>query len=218
VIAADLAFPSDDIVAGRRRAVGMDVTREDDWHRTISGLRHLDVLIACAGISSAAPLIETDLAEWRHVMAVNVDGAFLALRYCLPCMKAGGSCVLIGSASGTKAVPGAAAYSSSKAALKMLARSAALEMKPRGIRVNSVAPAGVVTPMWTKMPSWRTLVAVQGSEAAAWQALGGVDPATPSILRMAFPQEIARAILFLASDDSVHMTGTELVVDGGYTA
>jgi NAD(P)-dependent dehydrogenase (short-subunit alcohol dehydrogenase family) len=100
----------------------------------------------------------------------------------------------------------------------MLARVAALEAKPRGIRVNSIAPAGVVTPMWTKMPFWNGLVAQHGGEAGAWRALGGADPATAAVQRMAFPEEIARAILFLASDDSAHMTGAELVVDGGYTA
>jgi len=102
--------------------------------------------------------------------------------------------------------------------LRMLARVAALEAKELGIRVNSIAPAGVVTPMWTKMPFWQGLVEEHGSEAGAWDALGGADPSKPAVQRMAFPEEIARAILFLASDDSAHMTGAELAVDGGYSA
>jgi NAD(P)-dependent dehydrogenase (short-subunit alcohol dehydrogenase family) len=219
VIAADIAFDKDTTVARPHRAtISLDVTNEDNWIDVLSRVKGLDVLVACAGISTAGPLMETTLEDWRRVMSVNVDGAFLALRHCLPLMKTGASCVLIGSASGTKAAAGATAYSTSKAALKMLAKSAALEVKPLGIRVNSVAPAGVVTPMWTKMPFWNDLIATHGSEAAAWKALGGADPETPSIQRMALPAEVARAVLFLASDDAAHVTGSELVIDGGYTA
>jgi NAD(P)-dependent dehydrogenase (short-subunit alcohol dehydrogenase family) len=210
VIAADI-----DPASG---GIALDVTSEASWISATSKLERIDVLVACAGISAASPLVETSLAEWRRIMAVNLDGAFLALRYCLPKMSKGGSCILVGSASGSKAAPGAAAYSTSKAGLKMLARVAALESKPRGIRVNSVAPAGVVTPMWRKMPFWADLVAKHGGEEGAWEALGGADPSAASIQRMAFPEEIARAILFLATGDSAHITGTELVIDGGYSA
>ena len=198
--------------------VALDVSDEASWIAAVAGVSHLDVLVACAGVSAASPLIGTSLDEWRRVMAVNLDGAFLALKHCLPKMCAGGSCVLVGSASGTKAASGAAAYSASKAGLRMLAKVAALEAKPLGIRVNSVAPAGVVTPMWTKMAFWNDLLEKHGGEAGAWNALGGADPATPAVQRMAFPEEIAQAILFLASDESAHMTGAELAIDGGYTA
>ena len=205
-------------VIGFDKAFSTDVTVEEDWVRVLSGVNHLDVLVSSAGISQASPLIDTSLEEWRSLMAVNVDGAFLALKHCLPLMTTGGSCVLVGSASGTKAAPGASAYSVSKAALKMLARAAALEMKPRGIRVNSIAPAGVVTPLWTTMPFWKELVDTHGGVDGAWKSLGGADPATVSIQRMAFPEEIARAILFLCCDDAAHISGTELAIDGGYTA
>jgi len=197
----------------KNASITLDVSSEADWRQL--ALDHLDVLVSCAGISSASALTETSLEEWRRVMAVNLDGAFLGLKHCLPKMRSGGSCILVGSASGTKPAPGAAAYSTSKAGLKMLAKVAALEAKPRGIRVNSIAPAGVVTPMWTKMAFWKDLVDKHGSEEGAWNALGGADPATPAVQRMAFAEEIAQAILFLASDDSAHMTGAELVFDGG---
>lgn len=200
--------------------VTLDVSDETSWIAALADVGHLDVLVSCAGISAASPLTATTLKDWHRVMAINLDGAFLALKHCLPKMKTntGASCVLVGSASGTKPAAGAAAYSCSKAALKMLVKVAALEAKPLGIRVNSIAPAGVVTPMWTKMDFWNGLVEKHGGEAGAWNALGGADPATPAVRRMAFPEEIARAILFLASEDSAHMTGTELVIDGGYTA
>jgi NAD(P)-dependent dehydrogenase (short-subunit alcohol dehydrogenase family) len=71
--------------------------------------------------------------------------------------------------------------------------------------------------MWQKMPFWQGLVEKHGSEEGAWNALGGLDPAVPSIQRMAFPEEIAAAIVFLSSDDSAHITGVDLLVDGGYT-
>ena len=196
--------------------IKLDVSQEADWQAL--DVQHLDILVHCAGISAASPITATSLEEWRRIVTINLDGAFLALKHCLPKMRTGGSCILIGSASGTKPAPGAAAYSASKAALKMLTKVAALEAKPLGIRVNSIAPAGVVTPMWTKMTFWNDLVAQHGSEAAAWTALGGADPATPAHQRMAFPEEIAQAILFLASEESAHMTGAELAIDGGYTA
>jgi NAD(P)-dependent dehydrogenase (short-subunit alcohol dehydrogenase family) len=100
----------------------------------------------------------------------------------------------------------------------MLAKAAALECKEYGIRVNSISPAAVATPMWSKMPFWNDLVAKHGSEASAWEALGGIRPDQPSLQRMAFPEEIAKAVLFLASDESSHIIGTDLAVDAGYTA
>jgi NAD(P)-dependent dehydrogenase (short-subunit alcohol dehydrogenase family) len=100
----------------------------------------------------------------------------------------------------------------------MLVKAAALELKADGIRVNCVSPAGVVTPMWRGMPFWNDLVRQHGSEDAAWNALGGADPAKPSIQRMAFPEEIADAIVFLSCEQSAHITGADLAVDAGYTA
>jgi NAD(P)-dependent dehydrogenase (short-subunit alcohol dehydrogenase family) len=129
----------------------------------------------------------------------------------------GGAIVVVGSASGIKATAGATAYCTSKAAVRMLVRSAALEFKPHAIRVNSISPAAVVTPMWQKMPFWHDLVEKHGSEEGAWNSLGGADPATPSIQRMAFAEEIATAIVFLCCDESSHITGIDLPVDGGYS-
>jgi 3(or 17)beta-hydroxysteroid dehydrogenase len=220
VISADKDFPVAAAGIGDGgRTVCLDVSKEADWEHLFQEVIHLDLLVACAGISDAKPIPETSLADWRRVMTVNLDGAFLSVKYGVKAMQAnrGGAIVLVSSASGIKASPGASAYCTSKAALRMLAQTAALEFKSQAIRVNCVSPAAVVTPMWQKMPFWQGLVEKHGSEAGAWNALGGADPATPSILRMAFPEEVAAAIVFLSCDESAHITGTDLVVDGGYS-
>jgi NAD(P)-dependent dehydrogenase (short-subunit alcohol dehydrogenase family) len=131
----------------------------------------------------------------------------------------GGSIVIVSSASGIKASPGASAHCASKAALRLFARSVALECRAGGdhIRVNTIHPAGVVTPMWKTTELWSKLVEEHGDEAAAWRALGDHGDGSP-LSRFATPEEIAQSILYLASDESAMVTGAELVVDGGYTA
>ena len=201
-------------------ALCLDVGSEGDWEKLTERLARLDVLVACAGISEARPIPETTLGDWRRVMNVNLDGAFLSVKYGAHAMQrcGGGAIVLVGSASGTRASPGASAYCTSKAGTLMLAKTAALEFKASNIRVNCVSPAAVVTPIWRKMPFWIGLVEKHGSEEGAWNALGGGDSATPSIQRMAFPEEIADAIVFLSCDESAHITGADLLVDAGYCA
>ena len=198
------------------RAIHLDVSEEQDWVRLRQSQPNIDIFVASAGISHAAPLESMPLADWRRVMAVNLDGQFLGLRYALQTLRPGGSAVLVGSASGVKPAHGAAAYCTSKAGLRMLARAAALEAKPKGIRINMVSPAGVVTPMWKTMAFWDGLVAKHGEEGAR-DALGGADPAKHPLARMALPEEIARVIAWLASDDSRNMTGADIPVDAGYT-
>ena len=191
----------------------LDVTSEADWDRVMGLLPQLDLLILSAGISQASALVNTTFADWRRVMAINLDGAFLGVRAALRKMQPGSAIVLIGSASGTKAVAGAAAYCCSKAALAMLTKTAALEAKPLGIRVNCLSPAGVATPMWKTMPFF----AEAPSEEAAWAALGGIDPSKSPLERMAFAPEIAQAVLFLCSPAAAGITGINLPVDAGYT-
>ncbi len=209
VIGSDIADSSD---------AKLDITSEADWDRVMAALPQLDLLVLSAGISRATPLASTPLEEWREVMSVNLDGAFLGVRAALRVMQPGSAIVLIGSASGTKAVSGAAAYCCSKAGLRMLTKVAALEGKPLGIRVNCLSPAGVATPMWSKMAFFAAAVAEHdGSEEAAWEALGGRDPRKPALDRMAFAPEIAQAVLFLCGPDSTGITGIDLPVDAGYT-
>ncbi|MBY0504972.1 MAG: SDR family oxidoreductase [Bryobacteraceae bacterium] len=203
VIGADVA-PAD---------LHLDVTSEAGWHEAMAKLPKLDLLILCAGVSGAGAVADTGFEEWRRVLSVNLDGAFLGVRAGLRKMESGGAIVLIGSASGTKPVAGAAAYCASKAGLRMLTKTAALEAKPRGIRVNCLSPAGVATPMWRTMEFFQQFP----SEAEAWQALGGIDPAQPALQRMAFASEIAAAVVFLCSPAAAGITGIDLPVDAGYT-
>lgn len=205
---------------GRITPVALDVTDENAWAAAFEAIDGLDIFVSAAGISHAAPTAEMSLDEWRRVMAINLDGAFLGVRAALRKMipQDSGSIVLVASASGIKAAAGASAYCVSKAGLRMLAKAVALEYKECGIRVNTVSPAAVATPMWTKMPFWSELVAKHSGEEGAWAALGGIDPDQPSLKRMALPEEVAKSVLFLASDEASHITGIDLAVDAGYTA
>jgi NAD(P)-dependent dehydrogenase (short-subunit alcohol dehydrogenase family) len=128
----------------------------------------------------------------------------------------GGSIINVSSVSGMKAQPGASAYCASKAAVILFSKAAAMECLRAGerIRVNSISPAGVKTPMWTTMPFFQELMAQEGGEEAAFQAMARSAPQG----RWALPEEVALAILYLASDESSYITGTNLVFDQGDTA
>ena len=198
--------------------IRLDVREEADWERAIADVLesqgHLDILVHAAGIAAASPLVETTLSEWRRVLSTNLDGSFLAIKHGVGAMSTtGGAIVVIGSASGIRASAGAAAYSTSKAAVSMLVRSAAKECRENGIavRINTLSPGGVRTSLWRAMPFFRDLVEVHGSEEGAFAAMEahGGD-------RFASPEEIAESVLFLVSDSASHITGAELPVDGGY--
>lgn len=216
---ADLDLAAAESTAGAiaGAALPLDVRDEASWEAALATCLErdgrLDVLAHCAGISAGSPLAETSLDEWRRVLATNLDGSFLAVRSGIRVMReAGGTLVLLGSASGIRPTPGAAAYATSKAALRMLVQTAAKECRDGGlpIRINLVSPAGVRTPMWRTMPVFQDLVTKLGSEEAAFGALAGPGG------RFAEPEEIARTVVFLASDAASHITGVELPVDGGY--
>jgi 3(or 17)beta-hydroxysteroid dehydrogenase len=207
---------------GQSIATQLDVTAERDWQAAIHTITlawgGLDILVANAGVSLARPVTEMTLEEWRGVMAVNLDGVFLGTKHAVRAMRQsqGGSIVIVSSASGMKASPGASAYAASKAALRLFAKSVALECAQQGdgIRVNTVHPAGVETEMWKSTPFWQQLAEQSGSEQEAWSTLAVSSP----LKRFATPDEIGYGILYLASDEAAYVTGSELVIDGGFTA
>jgi 2-keto-3-deoxy-L-fuconate dehydrogenase len=200
-----------DLGVEAQRVVG-DVADERLWDDIdLSGLDHA---VVNAGIAGAGPIATLDFAEWRRILSVNLDGAFLTLRAAMRAMAGrGGSVVLTASAAGIKAEPGVAAYGCSKAALIHLAKVAAKEGAGDGIRVNAIAPAGVETPVWDAVPMFADRVAQIGRDAAFAELAAMATP----LGRYAKAEEVAEQIAFLLSDQSALITGTTLLADGGYT-
>ncbi|MGB7419596.1 MAG: SDR family oxidoreductase [Erythrobacter sp.] len=196
------------------RVVG-SVSEEALWERLLPHLSVLDHAIVNAGIGSGGLLSELSLAEWRRVMAINLDGAFLTLRTAMQSMMAserGGSIVITSSTTGMKPVAGIGPYGISKAAVSHMARIAALEGAAQNIRVNAIAPGGVDTAIWESSQDFTRSVEQHGREAT----LKAMAKTTPSG-RFAAPEEIADTILYLLSDGASNVTGHVLVSDGGYT-
>lgn len=200
-----------DLGVETQRVVG-DVADERMWNEIdLSGLDHA---VVNAGIAGAGPIATLDFAEWRRILSVNLDGAFLTLRAAMRAMAGrGGSIVLTASAAGIKAEPGVAAYGCSKAALIHLAKVAAKEGAGDGIRVNAIAPAGVETPVWDAVPMFAERVAEIGRDAAFAELAAMATP----LGRYAKAEEVAAQIAFLLSDQGALITGTTLLADGGYT-
>lgn len=207
------------VVAELGQAVALsragDVADEALWDVLMPDLGGLDMAVVNAGVAGAAPIADMRLAEWRRILSVNLDGAFLTLRAAMRAMAGrAGAIVLTSSVSGIKAEPGVAAYGASKAALIHLAKVAAKEGAGQGLRVNAIAPGGVETPVWRDVPFFQDLAREKGSEAAAFRAMA--EMATP-LGRYARADEIAGQILFLLSDAAATITGAVLTSDGGYS-
>ena len=192
-----------------------DVTNEDDWAAAVNlateRLGGLDILVNNAGIAIAKSVETTTLDEWRQVQAVNSDGVFLGCRAGVLAMQGrGGSIVNVSSVAGLIGDANLAAYCASKGAARMLTKSVALHCARRGygIRCNSVHPSFADTPMVQAM--------VDGARSPD-RMRAALNQASP-LGRLATPDEVVAAILFLASDESSYVTGSELVVDGGLTA
>lgn len=196
----------------RQMVIG-DVADEELWASAdLTGLTHA---VVNAGIGAGGTIEQMSFEEWRRVMAINLDGAFLTLQASMRAIRStgGGSIVLTASAAGVKAEPGIAAYGASKAAVIHLARIAAKEGAAAGIRVNAIAPGGVETPIWQAVPGFEEMAAAQG-EAAAFKSMA--EMATP-LGRFARAEEMAEQIAFLLSDKTGFTTGACLVSDGGYS-
>lgn len=185
-----------------------DVTSESDWGTAVSEAvtryGRLDVLVNNAGILRFKPILEMSLDEFNTVMNVNVTGSFLGIKSAAPAMieSGGGSIVNVSSVEGFVGAAKLSAYSASKFALRGLTKSAARELGHSGIRVNSVHPGGIATPM---------TAAVSGASGVDGNSFFSGLP----IPRWGRPVEVSEVALFLASDASSYCTGGEFVVDGG---
>ncbi len=196
----------------------LDVREEADWRRLASILPSIDVMVNNAGVTGfehgAGPHDpeHTSLADWRDVHSVNLDGTFLGCRYAIGAMKAkgAGAIINISSRSGLVGIPGAAAYASSKAAIRNHSKTVALYCAQQGwkIRCNSVHPAAILTSIWEPMLG-------DGSDRAAkMEALVADTP----LKRFGMPDEVAAIAVLLASDEATYITGTEINIDGGLLA
>lgn len=168
-----------------------------------------------AGVASSGPIETLELEEWRRIMSVNLDGAFLTLQAAMGAIRStgGGSIVVTASASGIKAESGTSAYASSKAGVIQLARVAAKEGAEGNIRVNVIAPGGVQTPIWDSVPMFADRAKEIGREAAFAEMAAIATP----LNRYAHAEEIAAQAAFLLSGECASVTGAVFVSDGGYT-
>ena len=192
--------------AGTAVFLRQDVTEEADWARAVEAAERLGGgglhgMVNNAGIYVPRTLMETDAELFERHMRVNQLGCFLGMKAVVPAMEraGGGSIVNISSTAGLRGSPGAIAYSSTKWALRGMTKAAAIDLAPRGIRVNSVHPGPIDTDM----------VKVWSNEQRATR-IGQIPMG-----RMGTAEEVARTVLFLLSDHSAYMTGAELAIDGG---
>ncbi len=190
-----LAVRSDISSVADNRAALADIARE---------LGGIDVLFVNAGVGGFAVVPEVTEEFWDSVHGVNLRGAFFAVQAALPHMRDGGSIVITGSIGALRALPGNVVYAAAKAGLRQVARILAAELLPRRIRVNVVSPGPIETEIFKRGASREQIEAVR-------TALGGAVP----MKRMGEPEEVARAVLFLASSEASFINGVDLYVDGG---
>ena len=204
---ADVGTEAADGLSGDAIFVRQDVRSDDDWTALIiaatAAFGRVDMLVSNAGITSMVPLMDMSLEDFRNVNDINMKGAFLAVKHGAAALRAhgeGGSISLVSSVMGRVSAPMFAHYSASKAGVRLLAKSAALELGPEAIRVNAILPGLVRSDMTSAFPE------------------AEVAPVLVPVKRFADASEIAAAALFAASDRGRFMTGSEIVLDGGMTA
>ena len=191
--------------------VHLDVTQETDWRAAVelatSRYGKLDILVNNAGIGGGGKIEDTTLDEWQRVMDVNAKGVFLGTKAAIPAMRAagGGSIINISSQLGIVAVETSSAqYIASKGAVRLFTKATAVQYAKEGIRANSVHPGPIATPM--------TKASRSNPDQAAFMV------SRIPLGRWAEPEEVAYGVLYLASDEASFVTGSELVIDGGWTA
>lgn len=193
------------------RAVQGDVSRLDDLDRLYEAVaesgRGVDVLFVNAGVARAANLSEVDEQLFDSLFDINVKGAFFTIKKALPFLNDGASVVLTGSVSDRLGTPGLSVYSATKAAVRNLARSLSAELLERGVRVNVVTPGPIETPIFDRF----------GLEPEELNKMAGQILGRVPMQRMGQADEVALAVMFLASTESSYMLGSEIVVDGGMT-
>jgi NAD(P)-dependent dehydrogenase (short-subunit alcohol dehydrogenase family) len=199
---------------GEAAFVKANIVRESEAKRmvefTVKKYGRLDILFNNAGVENSKPDVETSVEEWDKVMDVNVKGVFLGTKYAVPEMKksGGGSIINTSSIFGLIGSPGFAAYHASKGAVRLLTKATALAHAADNIRANSICPGVIETPMFAQVVSETPN---PDTARAEWMELEPIG-------RFGRPDDIAYGALYLASDESAYVTGTELVIDGGYTA
>lgn len=193
-------------------AITADVSSLEDIDSMVSVVKDeigkVDILFVNAGVLRMGSLSEVDEAHFDYQVNVNFKGSFFTIQKVVPIMKDGGSIVINSSNANQIGIPGLSVYSATKAALRSLSRTLSLELLDREIRVNTVSPGPVETPIFGKTDI---------PEDVAEEITKEIISQNP-MKRFAVPEEIAKVVLFLASDDSSYMTGEEIVVDGGTVA
>lgn len=208
----------EEIKAGNGKAIFLkhDVSDEKNWEtvmgQAVEKYGKIDIIVNNAGVAITKNVEETTLEEWRWLMSINLDGVFLGTKFGIQSMKktGGGSIINLSSILGLVGHPDAAAYNASKGGVRLFTKSAALYCAQMGydIRVNSVHPGYIWTPMV------ENYLQTQGDIKSGKKAIDRLQP----VGHIGEPDDIAYGVLYLASDESKFVTGTELVIDGGYTA
>lgn len=204
---------------GEAASVQADVSRAEDAERmvgeTVARWGRLDVLFNNAGIGFGMPVTQVAEEQWDHLLDVNLKGVFLGCKYAIPEMlkHGGGSIVNTASGAGLRGIPWLSTYCASKGGVVLLTKSLATEWAAMGIRVNCVCPGVIRTPILDPMIDQAERLTGQSREQQL-QQMASVHP----MARIGEPEEVARAVLFLASDEASFITGVALPVDGGLEA
>ncbi|WP_028547623.1 SDR family NAD(P)-dependent oxidoreductase [Paenibacillus sp. UNC451MF] len=196
---------------GQAAAFAHDVSNEEQWEKVVaeaqSAFQKIDILFNNAGIYIIKPLADITLEEWNRLMSINVTGVFLGMKHVMPVMASnqGGSVINASSIAGINGASGHTLYGASKGAVRIMSKDAAIEYATQKVRVNSIHPGYIDTGMVEYASS---------VTSASKSELAQISPSG----RLGSVEDVAHMVLFLASDESTHVTGAEFVIDGGATA